>query len=149
LLERAKLVACDLTEDGDSWGSCWEERPNQMMAADIDMTWNLESLPIQWMRMSSEGRPGSTCLTSNRKVLGPRLPSIAIVPHATITFWMGYRGWRPSRSLLERSSLNRPKMIVCSLRVFDVQPSRLIIPFQQEFEAIASRKRADRRMMSI
>jgi hypothetical protein len=66
-----------------------------MMAADIDMTWSLESLPIQWMRMSSEGRPGSTCLTLNRKVFGPRLPSIAIAPHATITFWMGYRGWRP------------------------------------------------------
>jgi hypothetical protein len=86
-------------------------RPGQTTAADIDMPWNLESLPIQWMRMSSEGRPGSTCLTSNRMVLGPRLPSIAIVPHATIPFWMGYRGWRPSPSLLERSSLNRPKVI--------------------------------------
>lgn len=97
------------------------------MAADIDMTWNLESLPIQW-RMSRQGRLGSTCLTSNRKVLGQRLPSIAIAPHTTITSGWGFEVEKQGfLEACQKISSNRPNMIVCSLRKSNAQRSRSVI----------------------
>lgn len=56
--------------------------PIQNLAADTDTTLDFELLLAPTMKMRFGDRPGSTCRTSNRMVLGQRLPSIAIVFHA-------------------------------------------------------------------
>jgi len=49
---------------------------------DTDTTLELDCLLVLKMNMYLGVRPDSTCRTSNRMVLGQRLPSIATATHA-------------------------------------------------------------------
>lgn len=67
--------------DGGSRGS-YSKAPTQNSAVDTDTTLKPEYLQVLKRNMYLGDRPDSTCRTSNRMVVGQRLPSIAILLHA-------------------------------------------------------------------